>query len=259
MRQINTTNDLLEEMRDNEEFRVDVIEALFPGNASLATIWAGQTALQHTQAAMLQNQSEMIGTQNDVLEIMAATLQEIREGREDLNSTLGGLSNDFGMFRGHYTSEALGRNRYRAIRPMLRALNIRLPDITAYETNEALKSIVVDNLAELTNARMDDDSIAEFMRVDQVLHIQNMRNRSQEFYLVIETSFTGRDYDIDRAILRATSKLDVYPCVAAVELHPDIDMACVIEDESEYLRSDHTKFVYWIRLAETALSPDSAR
>ena len=264
MARINTTDNLLEELRDDDEFRPGLVNALFPGNISLETIWAGQSALHHTQTAVLQNQSDMI-------DIMSATLQEIRESRDalsekidDVDDALGDMNDAFGMFRGHYASEAVGRNRYRPIRSILRALNIRLPDITAYETNETLKAIVVNNLEKLTKEGIDDDRLADFMKIDQVLHIQNMRDRSQEFYMAIESSFTGRSSDITRvlaraSVLSATTEMKVYACVAAVGWAPDIDAGLVVEDAAEYLRGNCAATVYWIPLRESTLSPDSAR
>ena len=160
---------------------------------------------------------------------------------------------DLGTFRGNYASEAVRRNRYRAIRPFALERGIRLVKTSLIDEDE-LEWILANRQQTLDSRDFSDDALNSFPETDLVLLAENRRNSSQRFYMVIETSFTGTDHDINRArdgarILRNATDLDVYAVAAAVRWDVRADTSRVVEDVQEYIEADDESLGWTLRIS----------
>ncbi len=109
-----------------------------------------------------------------------------------------------------------------------------------------------------------------FLRPDIIAAVVDLyadNDENPEFYIVVESSYTGEEEDVQRAtdhakIVHAATGMDTYPVVAAVVLDDRMDAdirSRLYDDAEELVKADDQNAALWYRLDSADLRPSEPR
>ena len=109
-----------------------------------------------------------------------------------------------------------------------------------------------------------------FLRPDLIAAVVDLyadNDENPEFYIVVESSYTGEEEDVQRAtdhakIVHAVTGMDTYPVVAAVVLDDRMDAdirSRLYDDAEELVKADDQNAALWYRLDSADLRPSEPR
>ena len=228
MTTINTTEDLLSLLHENQEFREAVRQAIL--TEELLALPA----------------------------VFTAVASEIRADIRELHGLFRRQHDDLGRFRGNYAADAARKNDLEIAQLFAGAhglRRIRRRRLTADE----LSNMLDQNYEELGDLRLRERAWLTFENADFVAEITERSGAGQGFYIAVEASFTGSTEDVRRAsdharILRRATGQDAYAVVAAVRAVPNIESS-LFEDVAEFIEAKNENAALWYRLDEDEIEP----
>ena len=130
---------------------------------------------------------------------------------------------------------------------------------TTHISPDALRDWVRDRRDELLSLDLrQEGALIKFRRPDYIALVSEMRSGRMEpaFYLAVESSYSVREKDIDKAtdnakILRAVTGLAAYPVVAGVRLHDSRSYqarARLYDAVDEYVAAGDAEAALWYRM-----------
>ena len=130
---------------------------------------------------------------------------------------------------------------------------------TTHISPDALRDWVRDRRDELLSLGLrQEGALRKFRRPDYIALVSEMRSDRMEpaFYLAVESSYSVREKDIDKAtdnakILRAVTGREAYPVVIAASLNrmlSDGARARLCGDVDEYVAAGDADAALWYRL-----------
>lgn len=254
---INTPDDLIRVVRENEEFRAAMRRELIteellelPGRFE-----EYREANDRRLDALIQNSERTDRRFDTLIQLQTDMRKDIRA----LHEMYRRQHEDFGRFRGNYAEHAMLKVRVTIARIIGRQLGLR----RAYArplTGEELSGLVGDNFDAVDALRLRERAWETFFVPDLVAVVSEVRRRDEPlYYIAVEASCTGGIEDAQRAtdharILRLTTGMDAYAIVAAVREGPDIEGA-VFRDAAQFVASDDEDAVFLYQLTEEELEP----
>ena len=280
MTTINTIEDFLRVVRENEELRSAVRRELMteevlalPGQFAVMlktqdSMLERLDSVQRTQNSMLETQNSMLErldsiqrTQNSMLETLATVVKEQGGMSRDI-AALHGMyrrqHDDLGRFRGNYAIDAARRNRSAISSMFARLRGMRLTKLRVLDS--AVLSDMLDEAYEAVDALgLDVDTWNNFDSSDLIVEVTERLGSSQRFYVAVEASFTGAAKDVTRAIdhaniLRCATGQDAYAVVASVRLNPNVENL-VLVDAAKFLEANDESVALWYPIVEEELEP----
>ena len=254
---INTSDDLIRVVRENEEFRAAMRRELLTEELlELPRRFEEYRESTDRRLDALIQHSERTDRRFDTL----IQLQEdMRRDIRALHEMYRRQHEDFGRFRGNYAEHAMLKSRVTIARVIGRQLGLR----RAYArplTGEELSGLVGDNFDAVDALRLRERAWETFLVPDLVAVVTELRRRDESlYYIAVEASYTGGIEDAQRAtdharILRLATGMDAYAIVAAVREGPDIEGA-VFHDAAQFVASDDEDAVFLYQLTEEELEP----
>ena len=236
MATINTIDDLLRIVRENEEYRAAMRRELLTDDllalpAQFAQMIETQNEMRDTQNSMLETQNrilqdlaetrsiqgEMLRTQREMLK----TQSEILRRLDNVEAHNRRLSGDFGVFRGHY-AEAAAVKRATDIA-------ISLDESKSLGIDEtAVRVLSGDDLRALAReygteklATVPLEQRRSFYMADLVMEVP--KSDGTTFYIAVEASFTCNGRDTARALTHAElltrfTEKETWPVIAGVRV-----------------------------------------
>ena len=252
---LKTQNAMLEDLKS---LRRDSDSLLKTQNAILEDL----KSLREDSNALRRDSDSLRDTQNALLETVATILKENSETRRDIGALHGMYRrqhDDLARFRGNYAIDAARRNSYQIARPFFRQKGMRRVEFSTLDSS-VLNGMLNENYEALDALDLSDDTLNSFPEADLIISVADRRNSTQRFYIAVEASFTGHNYDVRRAadrarILRCATGLDAYAVVAAVRLDQHIDRDYIHENITTYLGENSENDALWYELPETGLEP----
>ena len=273
---LKTQNAMLEEQRS---LRQDFDSLQKTQNAMLET----QNAILEDLKSLRQDTDSLQKTQNAMLETQNAILEDLKSLRQDTDSlqktqnamlreqaatrrntqALHGMyrrqHDDLARFRGNYAIDAARRNSYQIARPFFRQKDMRRVEFSTLDST-VLNDMINENYEALDALDLSDDTLNSFPQADLVISVADRRDSTQRFYIAVEASFTGHNYDVRRAtdrarIIRCATGLEAYAVVAAVRLDQHINRDHLHENITTYLGENSENDALWYELPETGLEP----
>ena len=280
MTTINTIDDLLQVVRENEAFRAAMrrellTEELLTLPSQFANMLQTQNRMlvelaetRETQANMLQIQNRMLEelaetreTQANMLQIQNRMLAEQKEMRGDIHSLhrmYRQQHEDMGRFRGNYAFSTMRRNQYDIAQPFARLMGFRRISIRRLKSAE-LSDMLDQRYEALDALGLRDRSWETFQNPDLIAEVTGIRDSKTGFYIAVEASYTGDREDALRAsdhakILRCATGKESYAVVAAVRLGPGLKSS-IFNDVSRFVEARDEDAVLWHQLDEEVLEP----
>lgn len=226
MTTLNTIEDLLQVLRDNEAIRSAVrrellTEDLLDLPRRFDVLQENQNVLQENQNAMQETQNAMLETQNAMLEVQNEILRRL----ENMEAHYGRLSQDFSAFRGNYAESAAVKNATDIAILFDQARGIGLDEtsvrvLSGDDLRALAREYGVDRLAAIPLADRRSyygaDLVAEAATLDGAV-----------FYIVAQASYTCNGRDTSRAISNAGllaefTGRDAWPVIAGVRMDRNI-------------------------------------
>lgn len=259
MTTINTIDDLLQVVRENEAFRAAMRRELL--TEELLTLPSQFAKMLETQDAMLAEQTEFRQTQIKMLKIQDAMLAEQKEMRGDIHALhrmYRRQHDDLGRFRGNYALSAMRENNFEIAQPFARLRRLRRIGIRPLPRAE------LNNLLDIYYEAVDALGLREsawdtFQNPDLIAEVTGIRSADPGFYIAVEASYTGDREDALRAtdhakILRHATGKESYAVVAAVRLGPGLKSS-IFNDVSRFVEARDEDAVLWHQLDEEELEP----
>ena len=261
MATINTIDDLLRIVRENEEYRVALRRELLTDDllalpTQFAEMCATQNEMRDTQNSMLETQSrvlrdlaEMRSTQNAMLETQNRILIDLAETRstqremlniqdsilktqseilrrlDNVESHNRRLTGDFGAFRGNYAESAAVKNATDIAILLNQSKSLGL-DETAVRVLSGEDLLVIAReygLERLAAIPLDDRR--SFYKADPIMEVA--KSDGTTCYIAVEASYTCNGRDTARALSHAdlltqfTGK-EAWPTIAGVRVDRQI-------------------------------------
>ncbi len=261
---INTADDLVRAVRENEEFRAAMRRELLTeellelprrfeeyreaNDRRLDTlIESVNTLTQHSQSTDKRFDT-LIQLQTDMRGDIRALHEMYRRQHED-----------FGRFRGNYAEAAMLKNGGTIAWMIGRQRGLRRTFYRPFGVEE-LGGLLGDNYDAVDALHLRDRAWRTFQNPDLVAEVTELRKRDEPlYYIAVEASYTGGIEDTQRAtdharILRSATGLDAYAIVAAVREGPDIE-GSVFHSITEFVASDDEDAVFLYQLTEEELEP----
>lgn len=254
---INTSDDLIRVVRENEEFRAAMRRELLTEELlELPRRFEEYRESTERRLDALIQHSERTERRLDTL----IQLQEdMRRDIRALHEMYRRQHEDFGRFLGNYAEHAMLKSRVTIARIIGRQLGLR----RAYArplTGEELSGLVGDNFDAVDALRLRERAWETFLVPDLVAVVPELRRRDEPlYYIAVEASYTGGIEDAQRAtdharILRLATGMNAYAIIAAVREGPDIEGA-VFHDAAQFVASDDEDAVFLYQLTEEELEP----
>ena len=247
---INTPDDLIRAVRENEEFRAAMRRELL--TEELLEL---PRRFEEYREANDRRLDTLVESVNTLIQLQTDMRRDIRA----LHEMYRRQHEDFGRFRGNYAEHAMLKSRVTIARIIGRQLGLR----RAYArplTGEELSGLVGDNFDAVDALRLRERAWETFLVPDLVAVVTELRRRDEPlYYIAVEASYTGGIEDAQRAtdharILRLATGMDAYAIVAAVREGPDIEGA-VFHDAAQFVASDDEDAVFLYQLTEEELEP----
>ena len=254
MATINTTEDLLRIVRENEEYRAALRRELLTDDllalpSEFAEMRATQNEMLETQNEMRATQNEMLETQNRILRDLAetrATQSEMLKTQSEILTTQSEilttqseilrrldnveahnrrLSGDFGVFKGNYAEYAAVK-RATDIAILLNESKSLGIDETAVRvlSGDDLRALAREYGTEKL-ATVPLEQRRSFYMADLVMEVP--KSDGTTFYIAVEASFTCNGRDTDRALTHAElltrfTQKETWPVIAGVRVDTQI-------------------------------------
>ncbi len=288
MTSVNTTDDLLRIVRENEEFRAALRRELLTDDllelpAQVAVMLETQNRIlkdiadsRQTQSALLETQNRILADQDDMRQTQNRILEDIADSRQTQNSLLetqnkmsGDLEaqhdilrrqqRDFGRFRGNYAIFAARRKTWDIAMLFARLRGARRIRERVLTSNE-LSDMLGENYEAVDALNIRERAWGTFSHGDIIAEFTEWNGSGPGFYIAVEASYTGDREDARRAadhakILRRATGLDTYAVVAAVRIAPDMDSA-VFDDAARFVAANDENSAFWYKLGLDELEPD---
>ena len=261
---INTPDDLIRVVRENEEFRAAMRRELL--TEELLELPRRFEEYRESTDRRLDMLIESVGALAQHSERTDRRFDTLIQLQTDMRRDIRALHEmyrrqheDFGRFRGNYAEHAMLKSRVTIARIIGRQLGLR----RAYArplTGEELSGLVGDNFDAVDALRLRERAWETFLVPDLVAVVTELRRRDEPlYYIAVEASYTGGIEDAQRAtdharILRLATGMDAYAIVAAVREGPDIEGA-VFHDAAQFVASDDEDAVFLYQLTEAELEP----
>ena len=228
----------------------------------LKSLREDSNALRRDTNALRRDSDSLREAQNALLETVATMLKELSETRRDIGALHGMYRrqhDDLARFRGNYAIYAARRNSYQIARPFFRQKGMRRVEFSTLDSS-VLNGMLNESYEALDALDLSDDTLNSFPEADLIISVADRSNSTQRFYIAVEASFTGHNYDVRRAtdrarILRCATGLDAYAVVAAVRLDQHINRDYIHENITTYLGENSENDALWYELSETGLEP----
>ena len=259
MTTINTIEDLLQVVRENEVFRAAMRRELL--TEELLALPSRFADMQNTQNDMLETQNRILADLAETRQIQNDMLGEQRGLRRDvqaLHDMYRQQHEDFGRFRGNYASYAMRRNDFEIARLFSRLRGFRHINIRPLTRTE-LSDILDDHYDAVEDLGLRDRAWLTFQRPDLVAEVTGRKSSEPGFYIAVEASYTGDREDALRAtdhakIVGCATGLASYAIVAAVRMGPNINTS-IFHDAAKLIEAQDEDAVLWYQLAESELAP----
>ena len=240
MTTLNTVEDLLRVLRDNDEARAAVRRELL--TEDLLALPSRFESMLEAQNTMLADIGESRKTQNAMLE----TQNDILRRLDNIEAHNGRLSQDFGVFRGNYAENAAIKNATDIAILFNEARGIGLDEtsvrvLSGDELRALAREYGTDRLAAIPLADRRSyygaDLVVEAAALD-----------GSVFYIAVQASYTCNGRDTSRAISNAGLLAEftgsrAWPVIAGVRMDRDIQPLVAAAD------------VFWYRLEAVDLEP----
>ena len=221
MATINTTEELLALLRENQEFRDAVRREV---------LTEGLIGLPSKFDSMVQTQNSMLETQNRILNNLAELRQTQNSMLETQNSMLGRLDNievrvermsdDFGNFRGNYAETEAVKNAASIVLDLNEAKGLGLDETNmSVLTRDGVRALARGYGLEKLDA-IDRGRKESLYKADLVIEVARKAD-SSACYIAVEASYTCDERDTRRAVSNAdlltkfTGK-EAWPVIAGV-------------------------------------------
>lgn len=226
MATINTTEDLLRIVRENEEYRAALRRELLTDDllalpGQFAEMRATQNEMLETQNRILRDLAETRSTQREMLR----TQREIHRRLDNVEAHNRRLSGDFGVFRGHY-AEAAAVKRATDIAISLNESKSLGIDETAVKvlSGDDLRAMAREYGTEKL-AAIPLEQRRSFYMADLVMEVP--KSDGTTFYIAVEASFTCNGRDTATALTHAElltrfTQKETWPVIAGVRLDRQI-------------------------------------
>ena len=247
MATINTIDDLVRIVRENEEYRVAMRRELLTDDllalpAQFAEMRETQNEMRDTQNSMLETQNEMLETQNRILRDldetrstqremlriqseMLKTQSEILRRLDNVEAHNRRLSDDFGNFRGSYAGIAVVKHAP--------GIAIRLDEAKSLGIDELTPKVLSRDMIRALAGEYGSERLASIPRSEREsfylsdLIIEVAKTDGTTCYIAVEASYTCNGRDTARAlshadlITRFTGK-EAWPVIAGVRMDRQI-------------------------------------
>ena len=228
MTTINTTEDLLSLLHENQEFREAVRQAIL--TEELLALPA----------------------------VFTAVASEIRADIRELHGLFRRQHDDLGRFRGNYAADAARKNDLEIAQLFARTHRMRRIRRRRLTPDE-LSSMLNENYEILEALGLRERAWLTFENADIIAEVTERSGVSQGFYIAVEASFTGNLEDVRRAsdhakILRHATGQDAYAIVASVRVAPNIENS-IFEDVAAFIKATDENAALWYRLYEDEMEP----
>ena len=233
MTTLNTVEDLLRVLRDNDEARAAVRRELF--TEDLLALPSRFESMLETQNTMLETQNAILDTQNDILRRL-----------DNIEAHNGRLSQDFGVFRGNHAESAAIKNATDIAILFNEARGVGLDEtsvrvLSGDELRALARKYGTDRLAAIPLADR-----RSYYGADLV--VEAAVPDGSVFYIAVQASYTCNGRDTSRAISNAGLLAEftgnrAWPVIAGVRIDRDIQPLVAAAD------------VFWYRLEAEDLGP----
>ena len=291
MTTINTSDDLIQVIRNDPNFRATVRRELLTAEllevpARLSTLEKGITALVESTETINRRLDSMDGRLDSVegrLDSVEGRLDSV-EGRLDsiesdvkmVRRDTDGLGEAFrrevraqSSFRGNY---AQGASRGRTIHiagDLARSLGLGRVK-TRLVPRSMPQTWLEENYETVEALGLRERAWETFLVPDVLVEVRNLRapnDTAPAFYIAVEASYTADVEDMLRAtdhakILRSVTGLDAYPVVSSVMIVDELAEvlgSTLYEDAEQFTRSDDADAAYWYQLDSADLRPSEPR
>ena len=272
---INSTEDFLRVLRENEEFRIAARRELLTDDLLKLPLEFSEfrTHVDGRFEAVQDNiREEVQGVRRDMDKRFDAVQEDIRGVGRDVD----GLGNSFrrevraqSSFRGVYAQREGTASSLEIAGLFADWLKIRRIK-TNPVSRRTLLAWLESNMVVVESLQLRDRAWRTFLAPDLIAEVRALGSApdsTPEFYVAVEASYTGEKEDIERAtdhakIVRAVTGLQAYPVVVSVELDDQMDtqtQSRLYGDIERFFEANDEDSAFWYGLDSADLRPEEPR
>lgn len=226
---INSTEDFLRVLRENEEFRIAARRELLTDDL---------LKLPLEFSKFRTNVDERFDVVHEEVRGVRQDVEAVREDVQVVGRDIDGLGNSFrrevraqSSFRGTYAQREGVASSLEIAGLFAEWLGVKRIKINPV-SRRTLLAWLEDNMPAVDSLQLRDRAWRTFLAPDLIAEVRALGSTPDsepEFYIVVEASYTGEKEDIEKAtdhakIVRAVTGLQAYPVVVSVELDDQMDV-----------------------------------
>ena len=272
---INSTEDFLRVLRENEEFRIAARRELLTDDLLKLPLEFSEFRMHvdgRFEAVQDNIRGEVQGVRRDMDKRFDAVQEDIRGVGRDVD----GLGNSFrrevraqSSFRGVYAQREGTASSLEIAGLFADWLKIRRIK-TNPVSRRTLLAWLESNMVVVESLQLRDRAWRTFLAPDLIAEVRALGSApdsTPEFYIAVEASYTGEKEDIERAtdhakIVRAVTGLQAYPVVVSVELDDQMDtqtQSRLYGDIERFFEANDEDSAFWYGLDSADLRPEEPR
>ena len=289
---INSTEDFLRVLRENEEFRIAARRELLTDDLLKLPLEFSKfrtnvderfdTVHEEVRGVRrdMDERFEAVDERFDVVhEEVRGVRQDVEAVREDVQVVgrdIDGLGNSFrrevraqSSFRGAYAQREGVASTLEIAGLFADWLKIRRIK-TNPVSRRTLLAWLEDNMPAVESLQLRDRAWRTFLAPDLIAEVRELGSTADsepEFYIVVEASYTGEEEDTEKAtdhakIVRAVTGLQAYPVVVSVELDDQMDAQTrsrLYEDIEQFFEANDENSAFLYGLDSADLRPEEPR
>lgn len=251
---INSTEDFLRVLRENEEFRIaarrelltdDLLKLPLEFSKFRTNVDERFEAVHEEVRGVRRDMDERFEAVDERFDVVHEEVRGVRQDveavREDVQVVgrdIDGLGNSFrrevraqSSFRGTYAQREGVASSLEIAGLFAEWLGVKRIKINPV-SRRTLLAWLEDNMPAVDSLQLRDRAWRTFLAPDLIAEVRALGSTPDsepEFYIVVEASYTGEKEDIEKAtdhakIVRAVTGLQAYPVVVSVELDDQMDV-----------------------------------